>query len=133
MCSGVIVIVDESATTVEAGEAVCQACQQSLKTGFGDEALAFRRKQIRSLQFCVTLCATIQDSWDVMIAEQAQIPRHNYDIFRSYAVNLAMTYTQDILNQNIIPPVLQLCTSSFAQDMKSSRYVISLHVFTGYS
>ena len=68
--SGVIAIIDVSATL-----------PHSLKACFGDEMLAFRGEKIRATQ---TLCGPVQDSRNNVNAEQAQIPRHIYDICHSY-------------------------------------------------
>ena len=60
------------------GKAICQAFPHSLVTCFRDEGLVFRGEQIGSMQ---NLCVPVQDSWNDGIAEQAQITRHNYDIY----------------------------------------------------
>ena len=77
-----IVIIDVPYTVSHnSGEAVCQALPHSLEACFGDEGLAFRGEEIWVTQ---NLCVPIQDSWDDVIVEQAQIPRHMYDIYHSY-------------------------------------------------
>ena len=56
-----------SSTTV--GEAVCRALPHSLEACFGDEGLASRGEEIGAMQ---NLCVPVQDSWDIVITEQAR-------------------------------------------------------------